>query len=81
MARWSGSAPTSRSRSPASPAPAGGPSSKPVGYVCFHVCLADGTAIARDPTIPGKRADIRERSALVGLHLLRNLLGDSEAPL
>ncbi len=61
--------------------PGGGTERKPVGYVCFHVCLADGTAIARDPTIPGKRADIRERSALVGLHLLRNLLGDSEAPL
>ena len=38
------------------------------------VRLADGTVIARDPTIPGGRADIRERSALVAMHLLRLLL-------
>ncbi len=58
--------------------PGGGSERKPVGYVCFNARLADGTAIARDPTIPGGRADIRERSALVGLHLLRMLLGDGE---
>jgi nicotinamide-nucleotide amidase len=61
--------------------PTGGSEEKPVGYVCFHARLADGTAIARDPVIPGGRADIRERSALVGMHLLRILLGDNEAPL
>ena len=31
--------------------------------------------------VPGVRADIRERSALVGLHLLRILLGGTEPPL
>ena len=46
--------------------PDGGTEEKPVGYVCFNARLADGTAIARDPVIPGGRADIRERSALVG---------------
>ncbi len=56
--------------------PAGGSDQKPVGYVCFNARLADGTAIARDPVIPGGRADIRERSALVGMHLLRQLLGE-----
>jgi nicotinamide-nucleotide amidase len=61
--------------------PGGGSEEKPVGYVCFNARLADGTAIARDPTIPGKRADIRERSALIGMHLLRNLLGGTEPPL
>ncbi len=61
--------------------PAGGSEEKPVGYVCFHARLADGTAIARDPVIPGGRADIRERSALVGMHLLRLLLTGDEAPL
>ena len=61
--------------------PDGGSEEKPVGYVCFNACLADGTAIARDPVIPGGRADIRERSALVGMHLLRILLSGSEAPL
>jgi nicotinamide-nucleotide amidase len=61
--------------------PDGGTEEKPVGYVCFNARLADGTAIAREPVIPGGRADIRERSALVGLHLLRMLLGGGEPPL
>jgi nicotinamide-nucleotide amidase len=61
--------------------PTGGSEEKPVGYVCFHARLADGTSIARDPVIPGGREDIRERSALVGMHLLRILLGDAEPPL
>jgi len=56
--------------------PGGGSEEKPVGYVCFNARLADGTAIARDPVIPGGRLDIRERSALVGMHLLRMLLGE-----
>jgi len=60
--------------------PGGGTEEKPVGYVCFNARLADGTSIARDPVIPGDRHDIRERSALVAMHLLRNLLGgESEA--
>ncbi|MGE5282702.1 MAG: competence/damage-inducible protein A [Chloroflexota bacterium] len=61
--------------------PDGGTKEKPVGYVCFHARLADGTAIARDPVIPGDRADVRERSALVGMHLLRLLLRGEESPL
>jgi nicotinamide-nucleotide amidase len=61
--------------------PDGGSEEKPVGYVCFNARLADGTAIAREPVIPGGREDIRERSGLVGLHLLRLLLSGAEAPL
>jgi nicotinamide-nucleotide amidase len=61
--------------------PGGGTEAKPVGYVCFNGRLADGTSIARDPVIPGGREDIRERSALVGMHLLRILLSGAEAPL
>jgi competence/damage-inducible protein CinA-like protein len=61
--------------------PTGGTEEKPVGYVCFNARLADGTSIARDPVIPGGRDDIRERSALVGMHLLRILLSGDEAPL
>lgn len=61
--------------------PGGGSEEKPVGYVCFNARLTDGTSIARDPVIPGGRADIRERSALVGLHLLRQLLGGGEGGL
>ena len=58
--------------------PGGGSEEKPVGYVCFNARLADGTSIARDPAIPGGRPDIRERSALVGMHLLRQLLGEED---
>jgi nicotinamide-nucleotide amidase len=61
--------------------PTGGSEEKPIGYVCFNARLADGTVIARDPVIPGGRDDIRERSALVGMHLLRILLGGAEPPL
>ncbi|HTT93345.1 MAG TPA: competence/damage-inducible protein A [Solirubrobacterales bacterium] len=61
--------------------PGGGTEEKPVGYVCFHAMLADGTAIARDPVIPGDRHDVRERSALVGMHLLRSLLGGEDTDL
>jgi nicotinamide-nucleotide amidase len=59
--------------------PGGGSEGKPVGYVCFNARLADGTVIARDPVIPGNRADIRERSGLVAMHLLRILLSGDDA--
>jgi competence/damage-inducible protein CinA-like protein len=61
--------------------PDGGSEEKPVGYVCFNARLAGGASIAREPVIPGGRADIRERSALVGMHLLRMLLSGEEPPL
>ncbi len=61
--------------------PDGGSAEKPVGYVCFDARLADGTTLARDPVIPGNRDDIRERSALVAMHLLRTLLGGGDTPL
>ncbi len=59
--------------------PGGGTEEKPVGYVCFNARLADGTVIARDPVIPGDRSDIRERSGLVAMHLLRILLSGDDA--
>jgi nicotinamide-nucleotide amidase len=61
--------------------PEGGTDEKPVGYVCFCAKLEDGSSLARDPVIPGGREDIRERSALVGLHMLRTLLSGAEPPL
>jgi nicotinamide-nucleotide amidase len=61
--------------------PDGGSEEKPVGYVCFDARLADGTSIARDPVIPGGREDVRERSVLVAMHLLRTLLSGNDAPL
>lgn len=61
--------------------PTGGSEQKPVGYVCFNARLADGKVLAREPVIPGGRDDVRERSALVGMHLLRILLSGKETPL
>lgn len=61
--------------------PDGGSEEKPVGYVCLDARLADGSSIARDPVIPGGREDVRERSALVAMHLLRTLLGEHDAPI
>ena len=60
--------------------PDGGTKEKPVGYVCFHALTEDGTSLVRDPVIPGGRHDIQERSALVGMHLLRMLLGGGKGP-
>ena len=54
--------------------PDGGSEEKPVGFVCFEVIAADGGSEARSLVIPGGRSDIRDRSALVGMHLLRRLL-------
>jgi PncC family amidohydrolase len=60
--------------------PDGGTKEKPVGYVCLHALTAEGESASRDPVIPGGREDIRERSALVGMHMLRMLLGGGEGP-
>lgn len=54
--------------------PDGGTDEKPVGFVCFHAMTADGRTKTLSPVIPGGRRDVRERSALVAMHLLRRLL-------
>jgi nicotinamide-nucleotide amidase len=61
--------------------PGGGTEEKPVGTVCWCVRLADGTTLARDTLVPGDRADIRDRSTTVAMHLLRRALSGEEAPL
>jgi nicotinamide-nucleotide amidase len=61
--------------------PAGGSESKPVGYVCICAKTSDGRVLARDPRLPGDRAEIRDRSTTVAMHLLRRLLRGEEAPL
>jgi len=61
--------------------PSGGTDEKPVGYVCVCVKTADGQTLARDPVMPGSRADIRERSALLAMHLTRRLLLGEDFPL
>ncbi len=55
--------------------PGGGTEAKPVGYVCFCVTTGDGQVLARDPRMPGSRADIRERSADLAMHLLLRASG------
>ncbi len=70
--------------------PGGGTEEKPVGTVCFSVWQrgeadpAGGARPARRLTrrarLPGSRADIRDRSVTVTMHLLRRLLlGESDA--
>ena len=61
--------------------PEGGTKQKPVGYVCVCVKVADGPVLARDPVIPGDRADIKDRSCTLALHLLRRLLRGEDFPL
>ena len=55
--------------------PGGGTPDKPVGLVCISVhSAADGRRITRAPRMSGNRADIRDRSVTVAMHLLRRLL-------
>jgi nicotinamide-nucleotide amidase len=61
--------------------PGGGTEEKPVGYVCWSVKLRDGSVLARDTRLPGDRAEIRDRSTTVGMHLLRWLLHGEGSPL
>ena len=54
--------------------PNGGTEAKPVGYVCWCAKLADGSKLVRDARLPGDRAEVRDRSTTVGMHLLRRVL-------
>jgi competence/damage-inducible protein CinA-like protein len=56
--------------------PDGGTEEKPVGTVCWSVKLADGRGITRTVRLPGDRADIRDRSTTVAMHLLRRVLSE-----
>ncbi|NDJ89414.1 competence/damage-inducible protein A [Mycolicibacter kumamotonensis] len=54
--------------------PGGGTPDKPVGTVCFCVALGDGRLLTRTTRLPGERADVRERSTTVAMHLLHRAL-------
>jgi nicotinamide-nucleotide amidase len=54
--------------------PGGGTETKPVGYVCWAVKTREGGSLVRDARLPGDRAEIRDRSTTVGMHLLRRVL-------
>ena len=59
--------------------PDGGTAEKPVGTVCWSVKVADGPGLTRTLRLPGDRADIRERSTTVAMHLLRRVLSEPAA--
>ena len=61
--------------------PDGGTEEKPVGYVCVCIKDSSGGMLARDPVLPGNRADIRDRSATVAMHMLRRHLRGEDLPL
>src|SRR5437763_5411570 len=54
--------------------PGGGTEEKPVGTVCFCVATRGGQRLTRRALLPGNRADIRDRSTTVTMHLLRRVL-------
>jgi len=54
--------------------PGGGSAEKPVGTVCWCVRLGEGRSLSRTLLLPGDRADIRDRSTTVAMHLVRRLL-------
>jgi nicotinamide-nucleotide amidase len=57
--------------------PGGGTPEKPVGLVWFCVAGPDGARLTRSINLPGDRADIRDRSTTVAMHLVRRLLVDA----
>jgi nicotinamide-nucleotide amidase len=60
--------------------PDGGSEEKPVGTVWVAVSARDGGRIVRQTRLPGNRAEIRDRSTTLALHLLRRLLlGERDA--
>ncbi len=61
--------------------PDGGTEEKPVGTVCLCAKTAAGEEISRDLVLPGDRADIRDRTTTVAMHLLRFLLTEERPPL
>ncbi|MCV7226345.1 competence/damage-inducible protein A [Mycolicibacterium komossense] len=58
--------------------PGGGTDAKPVGTVCFCVKVRGGASAIRTMRLPGSRADIRERSTTIAMHLLRRVLTSEE---
>ena len=62
--------------------PGGGTPDKPVGTVCFCVALpGSARRLTRRLVLPGSRADVRDRSTTVALHLVRRLLHGESDPI
>jgi nicotinamide-nucleotide amidase len=56
--------------------PGGGTETKPVGLVCISVAAQDAR-LTRSVNLPGGRADVRDRSTTIAIHLVRRLLDRS----
>jgi nicotinamide-nucleotide amidase len=54
--------------------PGGGTPEKPVGLVWVSVATADGARMTRKLNLPGDRADVRDRTTTVAMHMIRRLL-------
>ncbi len=57
--------------------PGGGTPEKPVGLVWLSVAGPDDARLTRSINLPGSRADIRDRSTTVAMHMVRRLLLDT----
>ena len=60
--------------------PGGGSEEKPVGTVCWCVRTTEGEVLERTVRVPGDRAEIRDRSTTIAMHMLRVLLSGARAP-
>jgi nicotinamide-nucleotide amidase len=60
--------------------PGGGSAEKPVGLVWLSVTGPNGATLTRSLTLPGARADIRDRATTIALHLVRRLLQGERDP-
>ncbi len=60
--------------------PGGGTEEKPVGTVCWCVLGSDGASMARSVRLPGDRAEVRDRSTTIAMHMLRRALRGEELP-
>ena len=54
--------------------PGGGTEEKPVGLVWLSVATTDDPPLTRSVNLPGSRADVRDRTTTVAMHLLRRAL-------
>jgi len=57
--------------------PGGGTEEKPVGLVWLSVAGAGGEPLTRSISLPGGRADVRDRATTVAMHLLRRALQEA----
>ncbi|MHB8242854.1 MAG: competence/damage-inducible protein A [Solirubrobacteraceae bacterium] len=57
--------------------PGGGSEEKPVGLVWISVARSGAERLTRQVSVPGGRADVRDRSTTVAMHLVRRSLSET----